>query len=170
MLRYGSGRPDVFGGYGLHWYSVGDASVFVSASTGARTGRLGAAVEQRAWPLQNGPSSAPDHRVDLGKPHTDRGRVMSPLAAASGRNSAPAVRRQQAPCGPELSLAFRLSRGRPMSSILQSKARWATSWVRAETRVLRTVSASRTSGGTVLTGYASDRICLWAWMGGRRGR
>ena len=30
VLRYGSERADVFGGYGLHWHSVGDASVFVS--------------------------------------------------------------------------------------------------------------------------------------------
>lgn len=30
VLRYGSERPDVFGGYGLHWHSAGDASVFVS--------------------------------------------------------------------------------------------------------------------------------------------
>ena len=30
VLQYGSTHPDVFGGYGLHWLSAGDASVFVS--------------------------------------------------------------------------------------------------------------------------------------------
>lgn len=30
VLQYGSERPDVFGGYGLHWTSADDASVFVS--------------------------------------------------------------------------------------------------------------------------------------------
>lgn len=30
VLSYGSGHADVFGGYGLHWISAGDASVFVS--------------------------------------------------------------------------------------------------------------------------------------------
>ncbi len=30
VLHYGSERPDVFGGYGLHWYTSEDAAVFVS--------------------------------------------------------------------------------------------------------------------------------------------
>jgi len=33
VLQYGSERPDVFGGYGLHWTSADDASVFVSFTT-----------------------------------------------------------------------------------------------------------------------------------------
>lgn len=30
VLQYGTQHPEVFGGYGLHWVSAGDASVFVS--------------------------------------------------------------------------------------------------------------------------------------------
>jgi len=38
---------------------------------------------------------------------------MGQVRRAEASHTSPAVRREQAPCGPEFSLAFRLSRGGP---------------------------------------------------------
>ncbi len=49
VLQYGSERPDEFGGYGLHWFGVGDASVFVSF-TGDVAQHRAALAEQVEFP------------------------------------------------------------------------------------------------------------------------
>lgn len=51
VLQYGSERPDVFGGYGLHWASNGDGSVFVSFTTDVAEHRA-ALMEKVEFPDQ----------------------------------------------------------------------------------------------------------------------
>lgn len=66
VLQYGQQHPDVFGGYGLHWFSAGDASVFVSFTDDVAEHRA-ALVERVEFPDElivcQAPASEADQRA-----------------------------------------------------------------------------------------------------------
>jgi hypothetical protein len=63
VLQYGQQHPDVFGGYGLHWLSPGDASVFVSFTDDVADHRA-ALVEQVEFPDELIVCQAPASKAD----------------------------------------------------------------------------------------------------------
>jgi len=63
VLQYGSEHPDVFGGYGLHWHSSEDASVFVSF-TGDLAEHRDALTELVAYPDELIVCQAPASEAD----------------------------------------------------------------------------------------------------------
>jgi hypothetical protein len=103
VLRCGSERPDVFGGYGLHWYSADDASVFVSFAGNLASHReaLADQVEFRDGLIVCQAAASEADRNAIQATHVDElsGRFTSILSVArdgvceqvelSGRNGRP---------------------------------------------------------------------------------